>query len=107
MRHAHERTSRIESEFTSLEDHLSMPTLTQEDLSRKSPNIGQVFPEQPMLMPMVHVRHRDGKEDRRALALMEEVVARRVTHTVCASGVIKMLALASGGHIRRFSAPGP
>ena len=67
-----------------------------------SVNIGQVFPEQPMLMPMVCVRHRDGKENRRALALMEEVVARRVARTVCAPGVIKMLALASGGHIRDF-----
>src|SRR4029077_12634585 len=37
VRHAHDRTSRIESGFTSLDDHLSMPTLTQEDLSRKSP----------------------------------------------------------------------
>jgi hypothetical protein len=55
-----------------------------------------------MLMPMVCVRHRDGKEDRRALALMEEVVARRIARTVCAPGVIKMLALASGGHIRDF-----
>lgn len=67
-----------------------------------SANIGQVFPEQPMLMPMVRVRHRDSKEDRRALALMEEVVARRVARSVCAPGVIKMLALASGGHIRDF-----
>lgn len=67
-----------------------------------SVNIGQIFSEQPMLMPMVRVRHRDGQEDRRALALMEEVVARRVARTVCAPGVIKMLALASGGHIRDF-----
>jgi len=29
VRHAHARTSRIESEFTFLADHLSMPTLTQ------------------------------------------------------------------------------
>lgn len=67
-----------------------------------SVNIGQIFSEQPMLMPMVRVRHRDGKKDQRALALMEEVVARRVARTVCAPGVIKMLALASGGHIRDF-----
>jgi hypothetical protein len=33
---------------------------------------------------------------------MEDVVARRVARTVCAPGVIKMLALASGGHIRDF-----
>jgi len=65
-------------------------------------NIGQIFPEQPMLMPMVRVRHRNGKEDRRALALMEAVVAHRVALTVCAPGVVKMLALASGGHIRDF-----
>src|SRR5438552_2166884 len=51
---------------------------------------------------MVRVLHRDGKEDRRALRMMEEVVARRVAPTVCAPGVIKMLALASGGHIRDF-----
>lgn len=67
-----------------------------------SANIGQVFPEQPMLMPMVRVRHRDGQEDRRALRMMEEVVTRRVARAVCAPGVIKMLALASGGHIRDF-----
>jgi len=67
-----------------------------------SDNIGQVFPEKPMLLPMVHVRHRDGKEDRRALALMEQVVTRRIARIVCAPGVIKMLALASGGHIRDF-----
>jgi len=36
-----------------------------------SAKIGQVFPEQPMLMPMVRVRHRDGKEDRRALAALD------------------------------------
>jgi hypothetical protein len=66
-----------------------------------SANIGQVFPEQPVLMPMVRVRHRAGqKENRSALALMEEVVTRRVARTVFAPGVIKMLALASGGHIR-------
>jgi len=67
-----------------------------------SENIGQVFPEQPMLMPMVRVLHRDGKENRRALRKMEEVVTARVARTVCAPGVIKMLALASGGHIRDF-----
>jgi hypothetical protein len=67
-----------------------------------SDNIGQVFPEKPMLLPMVHVRHRDGKEDRRALVLMEQVVTRRVARIVCAPGVIKMLALGSGGHIRDF-----
>jgi hypothetical protein len=67
-----------------------------------SANIGQVFPEQPVIMPMVHVRHRDGKEDRHPLALMTEVVTRRVARTVFAPGVIKMLVLASGGHIRDF-----
>jgi hypothetical protein len=67
-----------------------------------SANIGQVFPEQPMLIPMVRVRHHDGQEERRALRVMEEVVIRRVARSVCAPGVIKMLALASGGHIRDF-----
>lgn len=68
-----------------------------------SENIGQVFPEQPILMPMVRVRHRDRqRENKQALALMQEVVTRRVAPTVFAPGVIKMLALASGGHIRDF-----
>lgn len=68
-----------------------------------SENIGQIFPEQPVIMPMVRVRRRDSeKEDRQALAAMTEVVTRRVSRTVFAPGVIKMLALASGGHIRDF-----
>jgi hypothetical protein len=67
-----------------------------------SANIGQVFPERPEIMPMVRVRRRDAQEDRQALHLMTEGVTRRVAHTVFAPGVIKMLALASGGHIRDF-----
>jgi hypothetical protein len=64
--------------------------------------IGQVFPDRAVLMPMVRVRRRDGQKDRRALALMTEVVTRRVALAVFAPRVITMLALASGGHIRDF-----
>lgn len=68
-----------------------------------SANIGQIFPEQPILMPMVRTRHRDGTtEDKRALRAMSDVVTRRVVRALFAPGVIKMLALASGGHIRDF-----
>jgi hypothetical protein len=67
-----------------------------------SANIGQVFPERPEIMPMVRVRRHDKKEERQALNLMTEVVTQRVAPGVFAPGVIKMLALASGGHIRDF-----
>ena len=65
-----------------------------------SEKVGEVFPARPILMPMIHVRHRDGKEDNNALDLMAKVIERRVSPDLFASGVIKMLALASGGHIR-------
>ncbi|MBI3757832.1 MAG: hypothetical protein HY267_07645 [Deltaproteobacteria bacterium] len=67
-----------------------------------SEKIGEVFPSRPFIMPMLHVRHREGKEDRHALNLMAEVIRKRVSPTLFASGVIKMLALASGGHLRDF-----
>jgi hypothetical protein len=74
---------------------LPLPLLTSE-------KIGEVFPTRPFIMPMMHVRHRDGKEDKHALNTMAEVVKRRVSPELFASGVIKKLALASGGHIRDF-----
>ncbi len=67
-----------------------------------SEKIGEVFPERPVLMPMVHVRHRNGKEDKNALNMMAEVIKRRVSPDLFAPGVIKKLALASGGHMRDF-----
>lgn len=67
-----------------------------------SANVGEVFPERPLLMPMVRVRNRDGKEDRRVLSLMAKVITQRVSPDIFAPGVIKRLALASGGHIRDF-----
>ena len=68
-----------------------------------SANIGQVFSEQPILMPMVRIRHRDGEtEGKRALRAMSGVVTQRVAPSLFAPGVIKMLALASGGHLRDF-----
>jgi energy-coupling factor transporter ATP-binding protein EcfA2 len=67
-----------------------------------SEKVGEVFPVRPVIMPMVHVRHQDGKEDRHALGLMAEVIKRRVSPDLFAPGVIKSLALASGGHIRDF-----
>lgn len=67
-----------------------------------SEKVGEVFPTRPLLMPMVHIRHRNDRKDRRALDAMSEVIKRRVSPALFASGVIKMLALASGGHIRDF-----
>jgi hypothetical protein len=67
-----------------------------------SEKVGEVFPTRPLLMPMVHVRHRNGREDRRALDAMSEVIKRRVSPALFAPRVIKTLALASGGHIRDF-----
>ncbi|MBM4049200.1 MAG: hypothetical protein FJ279_29215 [Planctomycetes bacterium] len=62
--------------------------------------ISEVFPEHPVVMPMVHVRHSDGKPDGKALALMAQVIERRVAQKLFSPGVVRMLALASGGHIR-------
>jgi energy-coupling factor transporter ATP-binding protein EcfA2 len=67
-----------------------------------SANVGMVFPERPILLPMVRVHHRNGREDARALRLLSELISRRVAPEVFAPGVIKMLAIASGGHIRDF-----
>lgn len=67
-----------------------------------SEDVLAVFPGQPILMPMIHIRHRDGTEDGEALRLISEVIERRVAPTIFAAGVIQMLALASGGHIRDF-----
>lgn len=67
-----------------------------------SANIGQVFPEQPFLMPMVHVRHRAGRTDDEGVRALSQVVAQRVNPKLFPAGVIKKLALASGGHIRDF-----
>jgi hypothetical protein len=53
-------------------------------------------------MPMVRVRHRDGREDEGALSLLSEVITRRVAPDLFEPDVIKMLAIASGGHIRDF-----
>lgn len=51
---------------------------------------------------MVHVRHHNGAADRHTVAKMQEVITRRVAPSVFARGVLKILALASGGHIRDF-----
>ncbi|MGE0684811.1 MAG: P-loop NTPase fold protein [Candidatus Binatia bacterium] len=67
-----------------------------------SVKINEFFSERPNLMPMVHVRHANEQEDPDALAALEEVVGRRVSPTLFAPGVIKTLALASGGHMRDF-----
>jgi hypothetical protein len=65
-------------------------------------NVPQVFSDRPVLMPMLRVRHCDGEEDKVVLRLMEEIIKRRVAPSVFAPGVVKQLALASGGHIRDF-----
>ncbi|MBI4658001.1 MAG: AAA family ATPase [Verrucomicrobia bacterium] len=67
-----------------------------------SANVGQVFPEQPVIMPMVRVRHRDGRPDAHGIRALVEVIGRRVDSKLFAPGVLKRLALASGGHIRDF-----
>lgn len=68
----------------------------------RSENITNVFPAPPLIMPMVHVQYRDGTPDRSALRTMADIVYRRVEKKLFAPGVIRQLALASGGHIRDF-----
>ena len=51
---------------------------------------------------MVVFDDRDGNENRQALQVLAEVIERRVALSLFAPGVIKLLALASGGHIQDF-----
>ncbi len=67
-----------------------------------SANLTTVFAESPVLMPMIHLRHRNGEQDARALRMMTKLVALRASPALFAPGVIKELAVASGGHIRDF-----
>lgn len=64
--------------------------------------IGEVFPERPNVMPMIHVRHADGTEDGQALLAMAEIVKQRILPELFDAEVVKSLALASGGHMRDF-----
>ena len=74
---------------------LPLGLLTQEKIT-------EVFPERPHVMPMIHVRHASGEEDGLALHAMEDIIERRVLPELFAPGVVKSLALASGGHMRDF-----
>jgi hypothetical protein len=65
-------------------------------------NVTQVFPRGILLLPMLHVRNADGTENLQALRLLTDVVKQRADWSLFAPGVVKRLALASGGHIRHF-----
>lgn len=65
-------------------------------------NVSQVFPEVPVIMPMVHVADRDGNPDDEGIEAMSTVLHRRVIPELFEAGAPRELALASGGHIRDF-----
>jgi hypothetical protein len=69
-------------------------------LSTKS--VAQVYPDEPAIMPVVHVVGRDGKPDDEGVSVMTELADRRVAPGVLGDGVPRTLALASGGHVRDF-----
>jgi hypothetical protein len=53
-------------------------------------------------MPVVHVINRAGEPDDEGLALMVELLHKRVDSQLLEAGVARKLALASGGHVRDF-----
>jgi hypothetical protein len=65
-------------------------------------NVSQVFPDDPVIMPMVHVAQRSGEPDDEGIDAMREVLHKRVIPELFEEGAPRELALASGGHIRDF-----
>jgi hypothetical protein len=68
----------------------------------KEVNVSQIFPSEPEIVPMIHVADQTGKVDDGVVAVMRDVLHKRVSANLFEDGVEKMLALASGGHIRDF-----
>ena len=66
-----------------------------------SGRVEEEFPP-PLLMPMLHIRHRDREEDEHVIRTMGEILKRRVAPGLFDPGVVEWLAHASGGHIRDF-----
>ncbi|HWX40508.1 MAG TPA: hypothetical protein VN345_05100, partial [Blastocatellia bacterium] len=64
--------------------------------------VAQVFPDEPVIMPVVHVIDRAGQPDDEGVGVMIDLVHRRVVPALLESGVARSLALASGGHVRDF-----
>lgn len=65
-------------------------------------NVSQVFPDLPIIMPMIHVAARTGEPDDEGIEAMRTVLNKRVTPDLFEEGAVRNLALASGGHIRDF-----
>lgn len=64
--------------------------------------VAQVFPDEPVIMPVVHVIDRAGQPDDEGVGVMVDLVHRRVVPALLEHGVARSLALASGGHVRDF-----
>lgn len=65
-------------------------------------NVSQVFPDVPIIMPMIHVADRTGEPDDEGVEAMRTVLHKRVRPDLFEEGAARELALASGGHIRDF-----
>ncbi|NNM82696.1 MAG: ATP-binding protein [Burkholderiales bacterium] len=100
----------VENLFSGHASSLSIPKLhvvytIPPYLTPLSPNLGRNFGGNSICnLPSVHIRHRDGKEDRQGLDVMKEIVEKRFPEweKIFTSPQIDRLALSSGGDIRDF-----
>ncbi|HEY6331852.1 MAG TPA: hypothetical protein VI756_21170 [Blastocatellia bacterium] len=64
--------------------------------------VAQIFPDETMVMPVVHVIDRAGDPDDQGITGMTDLLLKRVDPGLVEEGVSRTLALASGGHVRDF-----
>jgi energy-coupling factor transporter ATP-binding protein EcfA2 len=64
--------------------------------------VAEVFPDEPEIMPVVHVVDREGNADEEGVARMIELLHKRVSPALLEDGAARSLAIASGGHVRDF-----